>query len=126
MIHIPELLTVKSVRDSVAQRSHIDLNLLFQPRRFQSLPSSPQRPRPLSKVPLPALSTERRRSLPRTHRHRLAMESKNLKTFLPPVELHSTYRDQLIANSLKLLEMKRQVSSYLHKDAHYAHRLRPV
>ena len=125
MTHIPELLTVKSVRDSVAQRTHIDLNLLFQPRRFQSLPSSPQRPRPLSKVPLPVLSTERRRSLPRTHR--LAMGSKNLKTFLPPVEPHSTYRDQLIANSLKLLEMKRQVSSYLHKDvAYYAHRLRPV
>lgn len=122
-------MTIKSVRDLVAQRTHIDLDLLFQPstRHFKSLPSSPLRaPRPPVKAPLPYFSTERRRSLPRAHRPRITLDSRNLKTFLPPIEPQASYRDQLIKNSLKLLEMKRQVSSYLLKDPPNTRFRRPV
>ena len=141
---------VKKVRDRVATRTHIELEGYFaaqQPgqttrraeRKILSLPGTPVkggrdfaklRSRPVSKSPSPVheifpaspLLADRFLSRPRISKRRVVVKGlRHIHTFLPPVQKTLDYRDRLIRDSLVLLDMRRQVTSYLLKDSGMAH-----
>lgn len=116
MTHNPEPLSVRNVRDLVTQRTHINLDCLFQPttRRFQSLPTSPKRChcKQVKQHVFPDLSPQRYCSVQKKKLHK-GPEGRSLQTFLPLVIPPESLRDQLVRNSLRLLNFHHQLNAYL-------------